>query len=358
MAISLFYEGGILLLVNSKILPLSKPLITSYPYHANMLSVLCNYKDTIPWIYNNYIQLETPNNSKDSYGKYDGVRLDFYSPLAWKTCPWIYYQRISRDLIANISNSIVDFFIKCIDTGYYIYTILNNYYIHASDDYQINQQNHDCFIFGYDYDKKVFHICDFFKNGKYTKDTIDFAMMEKSYNTIDINRDLIAGVELISYRDRRLEYQSYSFDIEKVYELLNDYILSKMSYKQYRISTEQHKKDWIWGIAIYKILLEYIDSLIEATPEYIDFRPFHILMEHKTLMSSRILFMGENGYLRNYKNFLQEYKKIENDVIFIRNIYLKFFLTKNIENLYKMKNVLVKIPQKEAQIIKDIIINI
>ncbi len=44
---------------HSKQLPMKYPFITSYPSHANLISVLSNYQEAVPWIYNFYIQLET-----------------------------------------------------------------------------------------------------------------------------------------------------------------------------------------------------------------------------------------------------------------------------------------------------------
>lgn len=105
-----------------KILTMTPPFITSYPNHANILSVISHDDETIPWLLNSYIQLEAPKMLTN------GLRMDYYTSVLWKTCPWVYYQRMSRELILRKWDSIVDFIVDCIDLGYYVYFLIDTYY--------------------------------------------------------------------------------------------------------------------------------------------------------------------------------------------------------------------------------------
>ncbi len=113
-----------------KILPMNYPVITSYPTHANILSCVTQYEDSMQWFYDYYIQL---------FGGRDvsqGCYMDFFAPIPWKSCPWINYQRISRDLIAKKWDSITEFFIECINSGYYLFLYLDQFHIPDSGHHQ------------------------------------------------------------------------------------------------------------------------------------------------------------------------------------------------------------------------------
>ena len=90
----------IILSSKSKTLPMFySPPTTTYHFCSDLLAVLCNYEEAFPWIFNNFVQLKY----------FVGQRyqaLEFYTPALWNICPWIYHQRISKDLAAKGWDSI------------------------------------------------------------------------------------------------------------------------------------------------------------------------------------------------------------------------------------------------------------
>ena len=137
---------------NIKILPVKYPEITSYPHHANLLSILSNNQEHLAWFYNHYFQLairESQDKGLDFY-----KRLDFYIGYGVftliKNCPFIADHGLSIDLIRMKWDHIVDFMIDSINCGYYIYFLIDEFYISAYQNALMKQHFfHDIMIFEY-----------------------------------------------------------------------------------------------------------------------------------------------------------------------------------------------------------------
>ena len=334
------------------------PPITCYPYQANLLSVILNTKKAIPWYFNNFIQLEGPKKNENS------MRIDFYSSLLWKTCPWLYYQRISRELVDIGWNSIVNFIIDSINQGYYIYFTVNTYFISIYPDYQKKHRIHDIFVYGYNNTENILFVADNFKNGIYSYEGITYNELKEGFNNITLTKgygnfeneiDWIAGIELISFREK----YGYDFDINLIISDLTDYISSKNSHKKYWPRSDSYwKQNCTYGIKIYDLLIDYIKELIDDNKEY-DLRPFHVLYEHKSVMLSRIKYMGNNNFLNNYLVLYNKYVEIKNNCLVIRNFMIKSTISNNNKKiLKKVKLLLSETKINEYNIIKDLLANI
>ncbi|UJF35523.1 hypothetical protein [Paenibacillus hexagrammi] len=206
--------------MRNKVLPLSKPIVDAYPYHANLQSVILNIPESMPWILNNYVQLHTMK-------LFDNLRLDYYNYTLWKTCPWIYYQRIGRDIVLLKWDSIVNFLIEMIESGFYSFFMVD---VSQIPSYDIKGE-HDIFIFGFDLDRKVFYAADNFQFGKYQYKEISFEQIEKGYNRIieTGKKDYLSGIEIINLRqdNKYLIQKDYTFQVDFLVEQLVDYLNSK-----------------------------------------------------------------------------------------------------------------------------------
>lgn len=162
-------------LLTRKILPVNYPMITTYTQHAHLLSILTYYEYTKGWIYSNYIQLYMNRDYKHNWG-------DFYFPFPYElrpsdTCKWILSQKIKRDTVIK-KGSVIDFIIDSINSDNYVHTMLNYYYVPVSVHYKKTHSHHDMLIYGYDLDKKIFHVADFFRYGKYTMKLFLFQILK------------------------------------------------------------------------------------------------------------------------------------------------------------------------------------
>ncbi len=308
-------------------LPMQIPFISCYPYHANLFSVILNNRTSLPWIFNNYVLLESPKKNDI------GMRIDFYSSLLWKTCPWIYYQRISRELVNLKWKLVTDFVIKSISLGYYVYFNVDTFFISSYDSYQKHHAIHDIFVFGYDDQKQMFNVADNFRSGVYSHDEISFKELIEGYSNINKTKggrldgeiDWLNGIELISYRDK----YGYNFDIDLLKCDLHDYLHSQNSRKIGWARSDQFwKNECIYGIGIYDILVNYLENNIRKNEQY-DMRPFHVLWEHKKMMVLRLEFLLDQNYIIESSGLVEEYKHIEELSLIIRNLWIKSSITKN-----------------------------
>ncbi len=309
-----------------KILPMKYPFITSYPYKANLLSVLLNYKDTIPWLLSQYIQLEFPQS-------YNFPRLDMFSLNNWKTCPWIYYQRIGRNIINSKWDSFTDFIIECISREIYVYVFLNmDAFGYVS--------KHDKFIYGYNTEEQVFFVADFYLHTgfSYAYDKISFSEMEKAYQSTLDEDDWLSGIELINYRTIKNDFFrksriNYEFDIKTIKMSLEEYLNSINSSIVIRNSNEQFKKNFVFGMDIYKQLEKYMNEA--SKNKHIDIRPFHVLYDHKKYMLYLVYYLYNNHYISNVEKIYSSYYKMTQDALKLRNLIIKYDI-KPSENILKI----------------------
>lgn len=148
-----------------KILPLSKPIIDTYPSIANPLSIIQLNPKSYDWICSNFLSLSaTYNKENNNFGVYlsNGHQL-WTDILIWKECPYINFYRTERWIYEKYNINIVDFIIEAINRERYVYL-----YVRKKDIEDYNTENdlvtHDIMIYGYDSEEKIFYANDYFDN--------------------------------------------------------------------------------------------------------------------------------------------------------------------------------------------------
>lgn len=90
-------------------------------------------------------------------------RLPFCKPLI-TTNSYIKEYEVSKTLIDKKWDDIMKAVIDIIDLDQYVYLDINTSYISNYKSFKQNQI-HDLFIYGYNLEKKVIYVADFFENG-------------------------------------------------------------------------------------------------------------------------------------------------------------------------------------------------
>jgi hypothetical protein len=329
-----------------KTLPFKYPPITSFPPHANLLSVILNYKESLPWFFSHYIQLVCLKDICDP-----AFRVDFFKPALWHNCPFIYNQKMSRDLISRKWKSFIDFIIDCLDLGHYLMFNLDTYFVSAYPLYRKFHRRHDIFIFGYDLDKKTFDVADFFIHGKYNTAKASFLEIEKGYQKFHLTkqRDYLNGIEMIKFL---LPGQGYEFDISIPARFIEEYLLSSNTCQRYDLSSLNSIDNTVYGISIYNTLIDYVQLLIECKIDTPDLRSFHIFFEHKKAMIPRIQYFIENNYLKNEESLYNAYIEITNKTQLIRDEIIKYIINADSKLLYKVISELNLTKIKEVEILQ------
>lgn len=337
-----------------KELPMIYPNITSYPKHANMLACVGQYENSIQWFYNYYVQLHTGKNPENQ-----GGFIDFCAPQAWRGCPWFHTQKIDRSFMIKGWNSASKFILDCIDSDYYIYLYLDQFYIPDSWAFQTQHFPHDSFIYGYDCYNKQINIADFYKYSKYSFSTASFSQIDEACRDEELlhANDQLGGIILV----KPTKYDYFNFDLKLLKALIEDYLQSKVSSKSYtdnyRIEVGDNRGWWAYGLEVYSHFIKFLEYVVQQKVA-LDIRGFQVLIDHKTLMLSRIKFLAEQKLLTSVDSIYVEYEAIKNECVKIRNIAIKCYVTDNVKGIQKIIDDIPVIVEKERNVLEKLLDNL
>lgn len=333
-----------------KILSVHYPSITGHPSTAGLFSVLENYENTKGWIYSNYIQLAAGVRNGHIYGggSIDAIILPAYH--AEKTCPFIIHSLLTRKTVDIVSNDILDFIIKMIDTDNYLYLV-------ADQSYFIPKKRkpfpHDMFIYGYDLENELLFVADFSfsEADKYTYEEINMYDFKKGYEAITEEQDFHyyerGGIGLFHFDINA----SYKFDHEFVKEQFKEFKDSIDFSERFR-STDNPFDRRGYGLSAYDILIEFLK---QDGSEYWGMRKsLSVFRDQKKLMVDRLQYMYEQEYL-NDNSLLTEYEEMLQQQNGMLLLFLKYEITKEKKYIKKLIQGLEEIKNREARCLEKLL---
>lgn len=319
-----------------KILPMKYPEITSYSIQSNVLSIIANYEETLPWYHSHFVQLCCDKQS---------LMIGF-TDWAHNDTIFVPRQHVDNSLIKNKwESNICEFLINSINLDFYNYFYIDEYYIPDSNAYQSYKFVHNVFVYGYDIEEEIFFIAGSLKDGKYMFTRCTFTELENAYKSVSQIEDLLGGVTMYKYKKI-----SVDFDLNFVANSIIEYLYSKNSF-QYDKRLHIYKDEFIYGISVYQHLDDYLSRLLHGEDKKIDKRPFHALWDHKKCMLSRIKYMGTNNFLKNADSLFVKYQIIERETLYHRNAILKYSLTKNKDVLEKTRHRINRLVENEMTLL-------
>lgn len=340
----------------SKILPMKYPLITSYPHHANLLSILSHNEDYLTWFYSHYFQLAI-SISNDN-------RLDFnigYSGIPFiKNCPYIIYHGLSREFISNKWNSFSDFIIDSINCGYYLYFMVDKFYISAYEDQYLRKHRpHDILVYGYDTQFQSVNVADFFKNGKYLYGKCSFSNIEEGFLACN-NFDWINGVTLLKERIESglVDIRLVKDDVRLLKDYIDDYLKSNNSnHRTVLINNWLTDNNYVFGMQVYDVIEKHIQR-ISSNKDFFDIRLYHVLCDHKKYILLLIKYLFDEGLLNKADYFYKAFNLIKGKTLVLRNLMIKYKISGSKKIIDKAINILKDIAQNEKQHLQEMIKNI
>lgn len=303
------------------------PYIATIPEQSNIMSIIDKNNENWSWFLNYFIQIMINKNTKYSldlnfcYG-------DNYSLL--KNIPILDKYFLPRDIV-DMKWNICAFIKEAINAGYFVYLSVDEYEIEAYSLYNTKHYNHDLMIVGYNDEK--FDIADFFKS-QYSVKQCTSKQLEAGYSGYDVKRGNSGFPDI--YLLKIKENYTYTFNIDFAKILINEYlegINSNIHFHPIVNAAILNEDLYAFGINVYSVLKEYIEN-IEG--EKIKIRSFHILCEHKKIILELLNYLGERNYLKNFDSNIGKMEKILYDVIILRNMALKYNVTKKIEIIQRM----------------------
>ncbi|RKL64955.1 hypothetical protein CR203_23390 [Salipaludibacillus neizhouensis] len=339
------------------ILPRVKSPITSFPSHANLLSVILTKEEHKRWYYSNYTQLF-------SFGKeYKGCTVDYFPPDSLEYCSLIKKYHLPRELIKKTFNENFNEFLKdCIDDGYYLYGDFNEYYNPNNKTAYKNQYfPHNIMIYGYNYGQKHFLFSGFFNKTPYKNYTISYSNIQKSFFSINTNDNRYKnsnrcdGLMMFKLKENECVYP---FEYNKFKTSLEDYIYSNNSINKDLLWNDS--KQIVFGSNVYHVVSYFIANFSEQL--YYDWfriiRSLQVLVEHKKVIIEKVLYLENQNILGSSKEILYELKIIERKLVLLRNILLKSYRKKSFHLFRDYSNNLLDIQKNESRCFTELLKNL
>ncbi len=319
-----------------KELPVARSPIVGLQYLAYPLSIILNYQECYPWFYSNYIQLQ--------WNKQLVPHFTFFMDENTGVKPWIDQFMLRKSILQRNNVDIHSFIINSINDEYYFHSYFDEFYVSSRNAYQTRHFIHDVMITGYDLDSKEYTMLGFSNNRVFEQSKISFEQFREAYeSTGDSNNYWEDQIKLM----RKTDDLKYDFDLLNVYDMLQDYLLSRDSSEKFRMYMNP-KTDNVYGMQIYSYLRKYFNLLIDKKINY-DLRPVSILHEHKLCMVMRLKYMFEQGYIRELPDVLEAYESIERASSMLYKLQLKHQFSSDPKSLLGAIDKLNEIELKEKQ---------
>ncbi|MCR5702873.1 MAG: hypothetical protein K6G76_12130 [Lachnospiraceae bacterium] len=321
-------------MANKAVLPVKYPAITSWQWHATLFSILGDDENAKRWIYSNYIQLRCYNI--DEYTTGEEILLCDMMPgsSAMKECPYLIFSLITKPQIEAYCGDVVDFIVKTIDLGGYVYGAFDEARMlcDVKVDYKFS---HELFIYGYNMDEEVFYVGDFTFKDKYSYTTVSFDKVKKGFEALTATEDHVFNTDYKGTRglyviQKNTENRYYELDKDLIKRTINEYLEGFDTKDHFRMMRNRFD-DTVFGVNVYDAILERIDKqLHEEEPDF-DIRALHIAYDHKVLMLDRLKYLMANEVIPFDQAMLDEYAGVVEDMLAARNLLVRISVTGEIE---------------------------
>lgn len=301
-----------------------EPMITTYPHHANLFSILPNDIRSLNWIFHNYLIIFSHSLSPNELGIDLCSHYFPWHQFKWGSCPLIQYQYFNKSTIFSKWNH-EEFIWDMLNNGYCIYLFIKRKY---------SLSNHEVFISGFDVKNNQILVHDFYqgmyqKKWEYLSD-FDFYFTEKKVDNEDMQQNIWAIKIGKKYKIPSCWYYESClvFEKEDFIQILEEYLG-----KNINLLRIMSKEGRIIGIQVYDEILKYFNFILSSyhnnEDQYIPPHPFLILKEHKEL-----ILLAYKTIIKNQNNFV--IKNLENLIKITKSIHFSI-LYLNIANEFKRK---------------------
>lgn len=333
---------------NKKVLPVFFPsLIHTYLNYSYQLAVILAYPETYDWFFSNYIQI----CSSFLENNYMVIHFLPTDREALENQLYLDISHLNEDFV-DIKNNIVEKVRGWLDKNYYVGICVLESEIPGTFLHQIGLPHpHTQFIFGYDLPKKHFRTINFDSEQNFSMLNIGFDTLSQAFSS-KLKQKLFAGEyhlwKNVRYPIKLIKFMgecNYHFDIQDIYLQLREYcagIAPDLKYRNWCVGEDHNymkDKATQWGIRVNDNLSEYFVNIVQnkreqlagnpvsrLNPEYI---PFHGFWEHKKIMTGRITYLQNKGFLDPLKKFPEQYYPVEHKANILRIMVLKYLMKVN-----------------------------
>lgn len=304
-----------------KVLQVAEPIINTFTSYGALFSILP--ESAAPWLMNNFIQLNYVYIWKM-------VTFDSHRMLL-SNCPSIDYYEVPRSILLSNHQEFKDIIMKAIDRGEYLFFYVDRYYLSITEMYMREHYQHEIFLYGYDLDNNLVYVGDNFMQGKFSFQQCSLNELIRGYMDIEIKYPFMSSIRFLTVH----ENEECKLNIKQIIHGLDSYINSK------EIFDIKVQLDMLYGISIYDLFLKRIRDAD------LDIRFFHLLYEHKVLMEMRVGYLLKHKYLIDEKSFVKRAKNLKEKALIMRNMVLKYYISKSKKLLEIIYNKLLNMKKED-----------
>ncbi|WP_046501913.1 cysteine peptidase family C39 domain-containing protein [Paenibacillus riograndensis] len=313
--------------MKSRILPMYEPKLSTYNVYAALFSIIAKDEGYLPWYYSNFISIGI-NTCDDTLYFTDHFTFFEYGEGS-TSCPWLeVYKPPHKTIYSQYSFNIKEVLTGYLNQNQYIWLYLDQYYIPQSTCYQKMHKEHSVLVYGYDEAASVFYIADNLDNGKFIQTVISYQQLIKAWES-----DICEHFRRL-FRVLNSKQGEYTLSATHLRNQIEGYLSSKpidqgIYWDQIPVDGPhayvQNIQYWIFGHEVYS----YIQQLNKQVQEMkgtksLDIRIPHLLWEHKKCMAERMHYLNLGKY-----DLASEYEKVVKHSLTIRNLSIKYNITKN-----------------------------
>lgn len=344
-------------MANKVVLPVKYPAITSWQWHATLFSILGEDENAKRWIYSNYIQLRCYNILEYTSG--DEILLCDMMPgsSAMKECPYLIFSLITKPQIESYCGDVVDFIVKTIDLGGYVYGAFDEARMisNVSVDYKFS---HELFIYGYNMEEEVFYVGDFTFKDKYAYTTVTFDAVKRGFDVLSagedhVFRDDYKGTRGLYVIQKNVDSKYYDIDRVLIKRTLEEYLTGADTKEHFRMMRNRFD-DTIFGVNVYEALKARVDKQLHKEEPDFDIRALHIAYDHKVLMLDRLKYLMANEVIPFNQEMLDDYAVVVEDMLTARNLLVRISVTDEIEAGDRIAGYLDDAKEKEIAILSRV----
>ena len=336
------------------------PLITSWQWHATLFSILSEDDNAKKWIFSNYIQLRCYNIEEIFTGD-EMLFMDIMpGSSSLKECPYLITSLMTKEQIESYCGDIVDFIIKTIDLGGYVYGVFDEAKILSDVDADVDYKfPHELFIYGYDLEGEGFYCGDFTFKDKYAHNKLTFEEVRKGYDVISASEDHMFKDDYKGTRGLYVIFKNtdtcyYDVDTTLIRDTLREYLNSQDTKNHFRMMRNRFN-DTTFGVEVYDVALDRIMKQMQSDEPDFDIRALHVMYDHKVLMLERIKYLMANGYLNYDADLISEYEEVVKNMQAARNLLIKISINEDVAEAARFKDYFRIAKEKEVAVLLEVL---
>lgn len=342
---------------NKVILAMEQPFVhmTWVPYN-HLIVIAQREKGFRGWFLNTMVNViamcanvGAPSTPFLTYAVYPEPSSMYCRGNIWDLCPFIHKLTVSREFLMDMNINVVDFLIKMIEKGNYIYI-----YLKRPEEF-VHQQ----IVYGFDLNKGVIYLADFFENVRYGIKEMPISDIEKAY--------AVEESDVPGYASERFKYiylarpkqHKHDFSLNILQQSINDYLSSTNSFgiidSMLIENNVKYNNSIYYGISSCTPIIDYlIRKKTDSIEPYMDYTLFSFLNDSKNITSLLIEYLYQCSFIKDESKITEgnEMVNISNKIL---NMCLKYNVNKNTQIIDRIIDEINRLKLSEESLLKSLL---